>query len=324
MKLNQILSTGEEKKKRQKTKKVKEPKAPINIKGIVAVFACLILVFGLVIVVINIYGIFERRQNDVVYTEPVVSITQMDNRVRITARYDGGIDRIAYYWTEEYREEEVLRDGITEFQELIDIPRGQGILTVELIDIEGNTTVFRESFIAIAVNAIEGEPEAEIVVEKEGGLRYIAYRVNEGEEIRVEASPEDPTRIEVRLNMHYLELVRGDNTITVRAVDVNNNERIVVQAAPMVNIPEVTIGSISNYRYVDFLVTHDVGFERIEFTLNGETFIYDESFAGFDPELTVFEGTIVLREGQNVLTIVAYSREGTRVARRGEATVYLR
>lgn len=71
---------------------------------------------------------------------------------------------------------------------------------------------------------------------------------------------------------------------------------------------------------VECTVTHDMGFEKIEFIINGEPLVYDKDMPIYNEALTTITLPIPLKEGDNTITVKAYSREGTILERTGEIT----
>ena len=65
-------------------------------------------------------------------------------------------------------------------------------------------------------------------------------------------------------------------------------------------------------------MTHDMGFEKIEFSVNGKIYVYDEKFSGYNPTQKEIEYQFDLIEGENTVIIVAISTEGTEATYKGK------
>lgn len=66
------------------------------------------------------------------------------------------------------------------------------------------------------------------------------------------------------------------------------------------------------------VMTHDKGFEKIEFYLNGQIFNYDKDLSGYDPTRQEVGYAFNLQEGENIIIIVATSTEGTQSIYQGK------
>ena len=117
--MNQILSTDDGRSKKQKNK-MRSSGAPVEIKKIVLFFVCVITVFAFVLVGVQTYGIVTRM-NARVYMEPMVYIDEIAGGVRIRLEHGERVQKLVYYWSEEYRTEEILGER-SDFQKLVDIP----------------------------------------------------------------------------------------------------------------------------------------------------------------------------------------------------------
>ena len=323
--MNQILSTGDDAGKGrkdlkpEKEKRIKEPKEPkmktqktknvVGIKKVAIFFACSILIFGLVLIGSNIYNINTRLANAKV-PPPVLEIGRFENSATIRAEYQRGIQKIVYYWNEEEINSNV-QAGREFFTTSIEIPNGEGRLTVQLVDMNGDVILeTAQDFIAIGINLLEEEGEIQVLASYIHGLSYIRYRINDEEEIIIEKDELNPGSIEAILNIAELGLERGTNTLTVTAVSENGLERTATQTIQGRYDPEIRV--IRNVPYeLEVIIEHPLGFERIELELNGRIIVFDSSSPGYEPDMTRFESPIPLAEGSNSIRITAYSKEGT-------------
>ena len=249
-------------------------------------------------------------QSQYVYIEPVVYFDRIGNEIAIRVEYQSGIQKVAYYWEETNRTEEDMSTLVrTDFQKMIPIESGMSTLTVEVTDSRGNIGTFRKTVTNLEINLVSNGSQIEIVALNDNGLEHIIFWLNDGEETTIENDPLNPEKIDMIINISDLELERGDNILTVIAVDLEGNEIEETQTFQGQHVPIIT-GRISDGRlYLE--ITHEMGFERIEIFLNDLSAVFDENIEGFDPSAPIFELPIPLNEGENWIRIVAHSAEGT-------------
>lgn len=80
------------------------------------------------------------------------------------------------------------------------------------------------------------------------------------------------------------------------------------------NICGKTDPEIEVYREGDKLylkITHELGFKKVEFSVNGQTLAYDQNFSGYDATKKELFYYFNLKEGKNEVAIVATSNEDT-------------
>ena len=145
--------------------------------------------------------------------------------MRKLAKAEAGISKIIYYWNND-DPEEIEGNNRTEEQIPISIKRGDNTLTVKVIDINGKEGTTTEEYHYSQDNEA---PEIEVVNDKERGeasiiaiddteISYITYKINDEEEIRVDAEESGQTKIEEVIDLSSLS--RGNNTLTIKAVDI--------------------------------------------------------------------------------------------------------
>ena len=65
-------------------------------------------------------------------------------------------------------------------------------------------------------------------------------------------------------------------------------------------------------------ITHEKGFERVEFCVNGQIYKYNEDYQLYDPEQKELEYKFKMIEGRNTVVILAVSIDGTEKIYTGE------
>ena len=83
-----------------------------------------------------------------------------------------------------------------------------------------------------------------------------------------------------------------------------------------VNNPVIEVTRQGNRLFMT--MTHDMGFKKIEFTVNGQQYVYDENFSGYDSTKQEISYQFTLKEGENTVIINAISMEDTEATYKGK------
>lgn len=286
-----------------------------DMKKIIIFFAVAILVFGIAIA--GVYGIkiYKKSNSEKTLAKPELSLESTEEEVTIIAKAEAGISKIIYQWNDEEENEKEL-NGRTKQEEKIDIPEGDNTLKVKIIDQAGQEIETTEMFsrgvqrdtdkIKINLDVIkEGNEKGKlkISITSEEPIKYMTYQWNDEEETKIEADEEETT-LETNI-----EVKRGKNVITILAEDIEGNTNSTEQKFDGRLKPKFDIYREGDRLYMK--ISHDKGFEKIEFNINGIELSYDETKPDYDSEKQDVEYYFTLQEGENLVTITAYSNEDT-------------
>ena len=125
--MNQILSTEDPNKKKTK-QKMNSP----EFNKIVKVFAIAIFIFGAALIGVYSYKLINKSKINKI-AKPEIVLDQVEDEATISAKAEGGIEKITYYWDLNDKTEKSL-NGTSEYSESIAIPKGTNTLTVKVID----------------------------------------------------------------------------------------------------------------------------------------------------------------------------------------------
>ena len=231
--MNQILLT-ENVNNRKKNSKKYDSNNSLDMKKIMLFFGIAILVFAVLMIGIYAYKMINKNKKETrEIGKPELQIEQMENQVKIVVNAEAGIDRIIYMWNNN-NPEEYKKEGITSFEESLEIPNGENTLKVKVIDLNGEEiesnnelvgTVSTENTIKIELDSSIGNGKLKITATDEiNGLKYIKYKWNNEKETKVKATEQDQKIIETTI-----EVKRDTNTITITAVNNNDEEEILEQ-----------------------------------------------------------------------------------------------
>jgi len=272
----------------------------IDIKKIIRFFAIATIVFGLTIAGQASYAMVQKSKE--ANSIPDLSVQNLNNgNISIIVVHNKEIDNITYSWNDE-EIEEIGGAGRTEIEEVVPAKGGTNTLKVTAVDIEGKSNVFENQF------TIEDNKKPELNLEVEGNkvkvnakdeteISYITYRWNDEEEVTVEA--EDKLEI-----IKEIEIKEGTNTITVVAVDSNNNT--IEEKQEIKGLSKPKIDAWKEEGQLILKITHDQGIGKIKVKFNGEESEYGSDKTNNNKEITL---KFNLKQGDNHVDVWAYSTE---------------
>lgn len=311
--MNQILLTNSQNNKKKNNKYNRNNSG--DMKKIIVFFSVAILVFSLLIVGVYAYKIYSNQNKEPkTIGKPELSLEEIENQVKIIAKAEAGISKIIYTWNDE-EDKEVELNGIKDYEEALEIPEGENILKVKVIDqnneeIETTKEFYKEEDkdkpnLEIDEEVLTKTGKVKIIATDENnGLKYVTYQWNDEEETTIEAEDENQTTIETTIDVK-----RGTNTLKIKAINKLDKEQTIERTLKGINDPiiEVTKDDATGTLYMK--ITHDMGFKKIEFNVNGQEYVYDENFSGYDSEKKEISYKFDLIEGENIVIIHAVSLE---------------
>lgn len=314
--MNQILLTNNQNIKKKSGNNYKQNNS-VDMRKIIIFFAIAILIFAVAIIGVYAYKMLKGEEQKPV-GKPELSLEQTENQVKIIAKADAGINRITYAWNDE-EPIEVEMNGRTSHEEALEIPEGQNTLKVIVIDENDDEIESSKEFYIeetgkpkIELDETIGNGKVKITaIDENNSVKYITYKWNDEEEITVEAETENQNSIET-----VIDVKRGKNTLTVTAVNGLAKSKTIEKIFNGVNNPIIEVARENNTIFIK--VTHDMGFEKIVYTVNGQEYIYDESFVEYNAEAKEITYKYDLIQGENTVIVNAVSTEGTEAVYRGK------
>lgn len=309
--MNQILLTNNQNIKRKSSGNYSGNNSSGDMKKIIIFFAIAILVFAIAIIGVYVFKMSKENKKEKKVEKPELSIEQIENQVKIISKAEAGINKIIYTWNDGEPTEKEM-NGRTSHEEALDIPEGQNILKVVVIDENNNEIESSKEFYIeetskpiIEIDETIGNGKVKITaIDENNFIKYITYKWNDEQEITVEAEGENQTIIE-----KTIDVKRGKNKLTIAAVNGLLKTETIEKTFNGVNNPIVEVTRDGNVIYMK--ITHDMGLKKIAFTVNGQEYIYDESFSGYDSTAKEIEYKYDLKEGENTVIIYAVSNETT-------------
>ena len=308
--MNQILSTNmpmdNNRNKKVKEKKYKN-KGTIDSRGIIKFFAMAILIFGIVMVGTGAYAIYRNQveQQGEKLEPSIVLENRTDTTLLLRVTHSVNIVRVRYRWND--GEETVIngKDGKYLEQEIA-IPAGTNTLNIVVEDENGEQSSYsREYVLDSNINIEVVGNKIKITYAGDKTISYMTYRWDEEDETRVDINN---TSID-----QEIEAKRGDHTLTVVVVDVNNKTETKVQKTRVVSKPVINISvNADQTRYVINL-TDESELQEVVVTLNDdENQRFGQKLSGqeFQFEMPINEGS------DNMMEVVVTNSEGVEATAR--------
>ena len=305
--MNQILYTG------------KKKGGPIAIKKVVIFFSIVMLVLGLAYIGQGSYALYqdyqkkaeeERIRKEEEAKKPDVSIEKREDSIYISIQFERGIQTLKFNWNG--TEDKVVdMQGRTEIEAKLDLPVGNNVFYLTLVDTKGKEHKFNKEYMVE-----KGLPTIELSVigvnikitaKDTDDLAYLTYRWNNDPEEKVEADPENPMLIE-----KTIELKKGLNTLTIVAVDKQNNTQTKTKEIKGVTKPKVEL--YQDHDVILIKASDEEGIEKIEYVLNGQTY---QVPGNGQKEV---EHRQKLAEGENEIAVQVFNVSGVEASRSGNCT----
>jgi hypothetical protein len=320
--MNQILEFGTE----------KSGKAPRGNGGggsssdkIIKVFALLLMLIAIALILSGVYSLMKNKSTS--DTSNVATTTQVqatilaeqddeNGKVNISVSSDISISKLIYNWDQSTEKVISGEDGLT-MEESIDLPAGEHVLTIKVVDTDGNSTLKTFTFNAetgtdttppsIVMEIVSKDDQKKLLVKAidETEIAYITYRWNEEEQITVEATEDGQTEIELEL-----DIPKGKNTINVIAVDASesSNTKSATKTLDGVVIPEVNFNLTADSSVLEVICTHESGIKSISYTFDGQNYeaVFDD-----DNTSTYIEFSQPSIEGENIMQLKVTSVDGS-------------
>ena len=296
--MNQILMVEN---RNKKNKKNNRSSGPVEINNIIRFFAITIIIFAIFIISHSSYAIYRDSKGNNTDNLAQISISRINDTLIVDVNSEYIIDKFKYNWLNSTQTS--VMEGMTNFQEEIILPNGNDVLTIILEDETGRAVTYTKEIFLEGVDILkptidisQGQGSSiRITATDETQIEYITYRIDDGEEIRVNKNNEDDTRIEYAVT----DLPRGEHTLYVTAVDSSGNfetdENPVIVSSDR---PTITGLSIDNENGRIIIEAADVdGIASIEVNLNGAVYIME------DVNRTEATFSLNLQEGTNTISI---------------------
>ena len=281
---------------------------------IVRVFAVFMILFALCLGGVAAYNLYKNKKvEDVPVATPTdakIEVVQGEENTIITVSHDKAIEKLIYSW-DSGKENNVKGTGESRMEVEIPLIAGTHTLNVKVIDVDGNETTHEEEIVSetgedkiyptIALEVTD-QKKLKITAKDETAIDFVTYRWNDGEEIRIDVTEDDPLKIEFEI-----EILKGKNDLLIVAVDKNNNSTTEPKSFTGVTKPDVTITVAADKKTAEIKCFHENGIKDIKLNLNDVDYNVDIG-TETPTDVTI---PIDLAIGNNKLIVTATSVDDT-------------
>ena len=297
------------KNKRQKAEQINYYSQPsgnkASINSIVKVFCVLIILFGITIMGDATYGILSSRPK--LKDEPNVTANPIGTEVTISAVGQRPITQISYRWGQ--GEETVVQgNGTVELETKTQIPTGNNILNISVTDYYGNVYQFQKQYINEQNES--SKPKIDISVSgnmlnitatDETEMAYLTYQWNDETPTRVDVEATSTNKTEIKANV---EVLKGQNTLTITAVDKDGNSTVQTETIKGANKPTFTLSTEGTKIIVN--AKDEEGISKVTITVDGVA-----TDTGDTPlNLKEVSASQELTEGTHTITVTVTNMSG--------------
>ena len=295
--INQILMIENNKKNKRK----KGIPTPIEIKKIIRFFAIFIIVFSLTIISHSSYALYREAKGNNTENLPQISISRKNDTLIVNVKSLNVINKFKYNW--EKSEETSIIEETKEFSEEIILPNGNNVLTMTLEDENGRAITYTKEILLEGIDITKPTIEirqgqgSSIIISAldETKIKYITYRIDDGEEKRIDKNNEEDKKIEYVVS----DIPRGEHLLHISAVDNFGNieeiENSVIVSSDRPTIKNLSIDKENGKIIVE--VTDVDGIKTIWVNLNGAEYNLDNI------NKTEMAFSLNLKQGKNTLSI---------------------
>ncbi len=288
--MNQILVMENKKKKRSRNT------GPAEIENILKFFAIALIVFGVLFIGHGSYAIYKDAKGKDKKNLPILTMERVNDEVIIKATSSIKIKNLIYSWNTD-EETKIPVDG-TFIEENVMLLNENGTLNVKIEDEKGRTVKYQKEFIIDGLDITKPTIEIQeqgsngtikITATDETQMKYISYSINGSDEIQI-----DKSDAEDKIMNYILKLQKGENKLTVTAVDSSGNFEIIEKTIIVSGKTTMNL-KIENGKLVVTAEDPD-GIKDIEINLNGVTkSVKDINQKSIKATLNIVEGTNNIR-----------------------------
>ena len=302
--MNQILMTEAVNKNAKNKSRVSNSS---DITAVVRFFAIIIMVFGLALSGSSAFGMVQNIQENKNKSIPVVSAQRNGNSVKITVKNDIGIKTIKYSWNDS-TETVVQGRNKNQVETTINIIPGNNKLNMIVIDSNNGTTTYVKNYVQEEKDTTEPvitvqneDPRIKITVTDDTALDYIIYKYGDNEEVKVEASEDDPTKIEGYID----NVLETQVTLKIEAVDKAQNFATKEQQVKGATKPKIEVVSDpTDQSYLIIRASDNEGLRMVVFYINEDEYKTDPNTS---LNMKNFEYRQKVPKGETTIKVHAYN-----------------
>lgn len=302
--MNQILATSNVNSGKNK--------GPASIKSVVKFFIVALIIFGVFLIGTGSYAIYkENADKNAKPTKPVIDEERKsDTTILLKIKHDKAIDRIEYVWNDE-EIETITGNGRRYIEQEVTIPGGINTLSVRVVDINGQEISYKKDYESKDIISFElAGSKLKILAKNTETISYLTYRWDEESETKV-----DINNTEVD---HEIDIPKGQHTLTVVLVDINNNTITKKQEVKGVTKPMLSVSVDNPENPTEFIIkaSDENELDAITFIINDDE---NQKYIVRAEGKKELEQRFPLQDGENRIWVTAYNMDGATAEFKGMA-----
>ncbi len=283
-----------------------------EIKSIIKIYCLIIIVFAITLIGKSAYAMImnKTKQSDYV----TVHAMQMNAEVTLTFNANNPISKIVYSW-DNNGSSYVSGDGRNNFKKTIEIPYGNPVLTVRVYDCYETEHVYTKTY--VNTNADQTKPKIEVAAAPKAiqitatddyGIKAIMYNWVGKEPVYISAEDDEKTL------MTTVEITESvSDTLTITAIDVNNNQTTIEQKVEASHKPVITFSMKDKSLIIK--AKDDVGITNIKVVADDQ--VADQAVEN----LKELSATLPLTTGNHVIKVTVTNANGLTTTEEGTLKV---
>ena len=303
-----------------------------QLKKVIKFFAVFIILFGLVFIAEGAWGYLKIKNRKVKINTPDISVEKSTDVTVLNIASDIGISEVKYFWniTSEGIKGNTIEEKTNGQKNVrIEIPNlnGTNELNLEILDSNGNIIKYEPIIISYNIEDLAEEDwetavsndKTKPTIKLEGSngkvkviasdnlrMSYIVYKWNDGEETTITGLSDDEKYIESEI-----EVLEGENKLTVKAYDRAGNEEVVEKTIQGVKGPSIKV--IREDEQIVINIDDDDKITKIVYNFNGE----EKTIENINEK--TYEIRLDLVDGENYVILDAY-RDDIKSSYKGKTT----
>lgn len=279
-------------------------------------FAIILIIFALALIGIGGYRVatnyFQKDETEQVTEKPEIEAIHDEDEgvLKIKVTHTKAIEKIEYSWNGAPATE-IKGTGENTMSAEIPVPLGTNSIKIRAIDIDNNhgeyyTEVTSETGEDITDPTISleitDEKKLKITATDNVAMQYVNYSWNGEDVTRVDAKPAGSKTITFEIDFR-----EDKNTLTVIAVDTANRSESETKNYTGVTEPTIQFSTNRDNSEVTIVISHDKGIKGVSGNLNGKDFTVKSFEEGSKKVSFTLGEEDGIKEGTNVLEVVASS-----------------
>ena len=268
-----------------------------DIRKVIMIFSVILIVMGCALIGKSVYA-FSVSKNKLKDT-PEVSTDKMGKEVTITINTQYPIKEFSYRWNSG-EETKIEGNQTVSISKTIDIPNGNNVLKISVIDCYGNKTEYMKQYIYESTDTEKPTIEIakvgnklKITATDETKIAYMTYSWNDEEPERVDAKEDQDKEI-----VTEIDVPKGESKLYLTAVDGEDNKQTRSEKIIAASKPTFTISTDQSNIIVN--AKDEIGLKKIVVYVDNNA--YD---SGENPiNQTEIQAKIPVSAGNHNITII--------------------